>query len=1051
MTIETNQINATDSHMNIQDSDKELTEQDSAPMELDEFSANEIINLGQNILCTKSLPTKRKVTDTHTLVHSKKQRTKFSHLKKFEETKDNTSSVISKIPSFTSPCYEVKKYFHTTEKTPDDRVTTSSVDQQSSPYQSYIDDIDNKIINCVDNKSTARLLSIKGTYFQKLGKNNLSVEALEESVTLDPTSPFALSRLGESYRLLGRYTESITTFEKALIYADDSAFLFSRYGAALHDAGKDLEKAKKFISHSYSLNSLDTTTVRYAHKLGILNDLIARKRQTMAPPIVKDPAILYRSGYSAYMRGFKAKALDLFNQAIACDENHIPSLNSRGEIYLSQEDYPNAIADFEKVVTLQPDHTSSLLGLANCLLVNNQQERGVKLLSRVIELSPGIIIARIMRGEEYRKQQKYLDAFEDFNTAITLIENYHKRLKKEHTQVFQKDSRISSSEYTSQLTKEHEKNLAYAYGRRGMVSFRLNPEQIDLVLDDFDSAHTIDPDETFVWSAKGTVAYEKGNFESAKYYFKECLRRTPKHTHSMNNLGEIARLEKDFETAKSYFKKSIETNPKNSFAYERLGDIYRGEKELQKALMCLNKALKQNPSSHFALSCRGDLHKSLSHLQKAYQDLNAALGIKKDASTFSNLGEVYRMSGVKYYSAALQAYNQAISLDRTFSFPYFCRAKLYATYEKYDKALQNLNTYISLEKKAYRVPNHLAILLRANIHLNQQKYREAKNDLAQAETIAKDEPIIQRYWAMYWYRTGNLGNALIRINKAIELDPKQAIFYSERAKIQLFLRNYELAKENVEQALTIQEDEPTALSVKGMLLSLSENYHGAISTLQLAIKKDPKSGFSQSALGEIYRITGDFDKAKQALNLGVRYSSRSPMPYFLRGLLHFEIGEYANAIDDFSQYDNNSQHYFAPLGKSKETLDILVASMRLIIFLQTNQLFYSQQNSEKYMSMLTELNDMTPGIDLAIFQKIPDLQITDEVKGEIKNNIKKLMKLTNKVENFYAISSLSILYLLLGDFDKMKETLNHGFKTLKQMPSSPCTMDRIQATPIQTA
>lgn len=298
--------------------------------------------------------------------------------------------------------------------------------------------------------------------------------------------------------------------------------------------------------------------------------------------VVRDPDILFRTGYSYYTRGSLCKAHEIFTQALACNPNHLQSLIRRGDISLAQGDYASAQQDFEASLAVDPLNSDAQLGLVNAFLMQGELQKGIDLLDQAIERSPDSIAPRLVRGEEIRKLQKYRESYEDFDKVVKQIE----RMREENNNL---------------LSDDFSKKLAYAYGRRGVVVYRIDPMRVSEAINDFIKSHEIDADEAFVWAARGTVEFESQNYSSAKYFFKECVRRSPNHTHSLNCLGTIALLEKDDRLAVSYFEKSIRANRNNSLAYAYLGVIY-GERDgnAANALEFLTKAIELDPENHFA-------------------------------------------------------------------------------------------------------------------------------------------------------------------------------------------------------------------------------------------------------------------------------------------------------------------------------------------------------------------------------------------------------------------------------------------------------------------
>ncbi|RIK73949.1 hypothetical protein DCC62_16320, partial [candidate division KSB1 bacterium] len=105
------------------------------------------------------------------------------------------------------------------------------------------------------------------------------------------------------------------------------------------------------------------------------NKLAASKRnQALSMIDLKD---LYEQGERYYNRGQFAQAMELFDRVLAKDPNHVEAKRyldnsqrqlhlkieqhfNRGLTYYANEDYDNAIKEWERVLAFNPEHAQSL-------------------------------------------------------------------------------------------------------------------------------------------------------------------------------------------------------------------------------------------------------------------------------------------------------------------------------------------------------------------------------------------------------------------------------------------------------------------------------------------------------------------------------------------------------------------------------------------------------------------------------------------------------------------------------------------------------------------
>lgn len=125
-------------------------------------------------------------------------------------------------------------------------------------------------------------------------------------------------------------------------------------------------------------------------------------------------------------------------------------------------------------------------------------------------------------------------------------------------------------------------------------------------------------------NAMGVVAYKRGRFDLAAYFFDKALQKSPNQSDIYNNLGLVDLARKQQSLAIKNFRHAIELNPNNGSAAANLGAIYVQAKDYSKAATILEIAYRQGP---------------------------------RDVNVLNNYG--IALAGVKKYDQALKVYEEA--------------------------------------------------------------------------------------------------------------------------------------------------------------------------------------------------------------------------------------------------------------------------------------------------------------------------------------------------------------------------------------------------------
>ncbi len=110
------------------------------------------------------------------------------------------------------------------------------------------------------------------------------------------------------------------------------------------------------------------------------------------------------------------------------------ALCMRGAACLSQGETDSAIRDFDRALSINSDSPGAYHGRGNVYLLRENFDRGIADLNEALRLDPGLVEARIDRGNAHRQNGGLAYAIEDFDAVLGTNERSARQQRTEHPQ-----------------------------------------------------------------------------------------------------------------------------------------------------------------------------------------------------------------------------------------------------------------------------------------------------------------------------------------------------------------------------------------------------------------------------------------------------------------------------------------------------------------------------------------------------------------------------------------------------------------------------------------
>ncbi len=452
-------------------------------------------------------------------------------------------------------------------------------------------------------------------WYEKVDEGNLSRSQKEKFNFNNGYAYFKIQRFNEAKKYLNKVQDSPEYGAKAKYYLGFIAYEGDNYKEAdkLFDEVKDLDQYNKNLSYFQSDMNFKSGNFEEAINEGLvqlpkskpsekseLNKIIGESYFNLGQ---YEKAIPYLKGY----RGRKGK----WNNT---DYYYL------GYAYYKNKDYPNAIAEFNKIVDgRNATAQNAYYHLAESYLKTDQKQQALNAFKNASEMD---FEMKIKEDAMYNYAKLSYEIGNSYESApkvlLTFLETYSNTEHKDEIKELLISSYITSKNYKEAMDLlEGSRNYAdkAVYQKvafyRGVELYNENDYNQAIIYLDKSLQEQVDPvftSRALYWKAESF--YLLNDFDEALIGFKEFENSaggssTSEYGHIDYNLGYTYFKLKQYPQAAKYFedfsKKNDVDETRQTDTYLRLGDSYFISSKYWPAMEAYNKAIKQNgPDADYA-------------------------------------------------------------------------------------------------------------------------------------------------------------------------------------------------------------------------------------------------------------------------------------------------------------------------------------------------------------------------------------------------------------------------------------------------------------------
>jgi len=577
-------------------------------------------------------------------------------------------------------------------------------------------------------------------------------------------------------------------------------------------------------------------------------------------------------------------------------ETHIAMAN----LLNVEQKYPEAIAEVQKAIALDPNRGNSYLSLALIQTKAGQFDSAEASFKKAIELKAEAEDPHMALAAFYQMRGRYPEAEQQVQSVISADPrdlDARSAMAKLYMAEGKKDQAI---QFLEQVKRDFPKN---SVGYRMLGDYYFAEGDYDKALAEYASLHDDHPKDAQVTKNYVQLLIMKNRLDDAEKVNESFLKSRPSDDEAMTFRGEIQLHRNQVNDAVQTFQSVVTRNPDMAVAHYQLGLALSQRGELDRAAAEWQQAVQLQPTmvdadralAQVALR-KGDMPgleqyaSEIIRLQPASPDgyvfrsvsfinrqrfpaaeVDAQKAVQVAPQSPAGYVEVGNVNFVEQkYPAAESWYEQALSHDANSVEGLSGLAKTYVAQKQTDRAISRINTQIAAS------PSNSAFYdLLGSVYFSKKDYPDAQTALQKSVQLNKNN--VDGYIKLGQTQTamGALDAALATYAAGSAANPKEAAFYIVSGSVYEKKNDLEKARTAYETALQLKPDDPGASNnLAYVMLETNGNIDTALQLAQNARRAMPESPEVADTLGWALYQKGVYESAISMFQEAIRLTAK---------------------------------------------------------------------------------------------------------------------------------------------------------------------------------
>lgn len=458
-----------------------------------------------------------------------------------------------------------------------------------------------------------------------------------------------------------------------------------------------------------------------------------------------------------------------------------------GGVYTAMDQAKEALSTYEKVVKFNPKSEEACVFLGKAYAVDEQFKKAMKLLNSCEKKMPENGIFSYYKGKINLSREKRKSAMSNFRNSLKRDPSFYQAAVALGLLYEEKEKFKRAKKTYEDFLKVNP--MSYAVLTR-IVQLKFATEDYESIIDYAEKLSSLDSNDLNLKVRLGILYTDKKRYEDAKGIFKEVLVAMPDSDKVLYYLGSLFVQTDDYENALGYFNKIADDSTLFHDSHMQMAQIL--------------SAMALDNSSEIPR-----FEKFVSEKSVKYESLSVELKILL-ASFFEEK---------KDYRKAIRLVQEVRGKENYTENHDYYLASLHEKVRDFNEAKVVIMELLEKNPDNAHALNFLGYsLLEQNTELD-----KALVYIKRAVALKPNDGFIRDSLGWYYYKTGDLKNALIHIKKAWESVKTDVVITKHLAIIYQELQRYEEAKKFYKEALKhckVQSEKDAVLKALDNLESL---------------------------------------------------------------------------------------------------------------------------------------------------------------------------------------------------------------------------------------
>ena len=357
--------------------------------------------------------------------------------------------------------------------------------------------------------------------------------------------------------------------------------------------------------------------------------------------------------------------------------------------------------------------------------------------------------------------------------------------------------------------------------------------QLDIADELLDQLYLLEQSNEEIYIQKANIYSRRDKHKEAIQLLEQALEITNDKTDVLSLIGMEYLFLEDYENAKQHFIKCLENDDDDYSALYNIIYCFEYLDEYEEAISYLNKFLNKNPYSEVAWHQVG----------KQYFEL-------------------------KEYTKSLTAFDFAIISDDRFIGAYLEKGKVLEKLKRYPEAIESYSITLGLDD-----PTSYALLRIGKCY---EKLGDKEMAIQFYTKCVEEDSLLDKGWIAitdFYFKNKQYQKALYYIDKAINIDATNVLYWKRYAKINNRLNLFEEAEVGYRKTLELGNFELESWITRGDILTNLGEHEAAVNNFNQALEFYPELAEIEYRLAGLYFFMSEAEKGEFHLKNALKSES----------------------------------------------------------------------------------------------------------------------------------------------------------------------------------